>query len=241
MELNDLKKPFPENEVQWRIQASGLKKDGSPWARAIAYIDSRSVQNRLDEVIGSANWSDSYVTIEGGFICTLSIKCGEWVSKSDGAEATDIEGLKGGISDAFKRAAVKWGIGRYLYDMEPVFVEFVQTGGQSVKIKDNYYQWVMPQKRTSVGTVAEPAQVYNPSGMVGAITESQYRFIMREKSILLEDEWNAIKTQWKVTDPSKLSKQQASEVIGRIKEVLEGREKSRKQAQMKTGTDDLPF
>ena len=40
-------------------------------------------------------------------------------------KAYDIEkGIKGAASDAFKRAAVKWGIGRYLYAMQPVWIAF---------------------------------------------------------------------------------------------------------------------
>ena len=38
-----------------------------------------------------------------------------WVTKSDGAEDSTIEAVKGAYSDSFKRAAVKWGIARYLY------------------------------------------------------------------------------------------------------------------------------
>jgi hypothetical protein len=80
--------------------------------------------DRLDEVAGPACWQDTYTeTPLGRVICTISIKVdGEWVSKSDGAGKTDVEGDKGGISDAFKRAAVKWGIGRYLYSMPTPWV-----------------------------------------------------------------------------------------------------------------------
>jgi hypothetical protein len=45
-----------------------------------------------------------------------------WVRKSDGAGETQVEGEKGAISDALKRAAVKWGIGRYLYDLDSPWV-----------------------------------------------------------------------------------------------------------------------
>jgi len=38
-----------------------------------------------------------------------------WVTKSDGADDSSIESAKGGISDSLKRAAVQYGIGRYLY------------------------------------------------------------------------------------------------------------------------------
>lgn len=105
---------FPRAAVSWRAQS--VTKDGSK-AMALAYIDARDVMGRLDEVCGPENWSDSYVeTVKGRVIATIAIRTSDgWVSKSDGAGDTDIEGDKGGISDAFKRAAVKWGIGRYLY------------------------------------------------------------------------------------------------------------------------------
>ena len=78
----------------------------------LCYIDARDVMDRLDEVCGS-NWSDDYKEVKGRIVCTITI---DGVSRSDGAGDTEIEGEKGGLSDAFKRAAVKWGIGRYLYN-----------------------------------------------------------------------------------------------------------------------------
>ena len=118
--------PFPREAVSWRAQS--LSKLGDK-AMALAYIDARDVMNRLDEVCGPHGWQDSYVeTASGRVICTLSIADMDnqgktvWIAKSDGAGSTDVEGDKGGISDAFKRAAVKWGIGRYLYDLDAPWV-----------------------------------------------------------------------------------------------------------------------
>lgn len=123
MNLQDLKMPLPS--IHWRAQSVSKKNPDAPKAMALAYMDARDVQDRLDEVCGPENWSDSYVeTPKGRIICTISINCGvAWVSKSDGAGDTAVEGEKGGISDAFKRAAVKWGVGRYLYDMPTPWVE----------------------------------------------------------------------------------------------------------------------
>lgn len=114
MKLADLKKPLPS--IHWRSQS--MNRDGNS-AMALAYMDARHVMDRLDAVCGSENWQDSYTeSAKGRVICTISILIGDqWVSKSDGAGDTAVEGEKGGISDAFKRAAVKWGIGRYLYDL----------------------------------------------------------------------------------------------------------------------------
>lgn len=117
-----LASPFPAGAVSWRSQS--LTRDGTK-AMALCYIDARDVMRRLDEVCGPACWQDRYTeTGKGRLLCTISINCGGvWIEKSDGAGDTDVEGEKGAISDAFKRCAVKWGIGRYLYDMGNVWAE----------------------------------------------------------------------------------------------------------------------
>jgi len=120
--FKQLAAPFPGNAVHWRAQT--LNREGTS-AMALAYIDARDVMNRLDSVVGPADWQDSYTeTAKGRLICTLSVRInGEWIAKSDGAGDTDVEGEKGALSDALKRAAVKWGIGRYLYDMPVIWAE----------------------------------------------------------------------------------------------------------------------
>lgn len=119
--FEQLSAEFPCDAIHWRAQS--VTKTGDK-AMALAYIDARDVMDRLDEVCGPAGWSDSYVeTPKGRVICSIAIKTEEgWISKSDGAGDTAVEGDKGGISDAFKRAAVKWGIGRYLYGMPTPWV-----------------------------------------------------------------------------------------------------------------------
>lgn len=124
---------FPRDNIHWRAQT--LTSNGDK-ALALAYLDARDVMDRLDAVCGPENWQDSYIeSSKGRIICTISIRCnGEWVSKSDGAGDTAVEGEKGGISDAFKRAAVKWGIGRYLYRLDAVWAacETYERNGKKV-------------------------------------------------------------------------------------------------------------
>jgi len=107
--IRELKKPFALGRVKPRKGHGG---------GILHYIDARDVMFRLDEVIGPLNWQDTYKEVMGRIICTLSLRFedeDEWISKEDGAGDTKIEGEKGGISDAFKRAACRWGVGRYLY------------------------------------------------------------------------------------------------------------------------------
>jgi len=126
MSLEALKEPF--DNVKWRIQ-SGNKTSGK--GVCVAYIDSRQVMDRLDHVVGSMNWKDEYFSIGNKWICGLSIWDDEktqWVTKYDTGDESKTEGNKGQVSDAFKRAAVKWGIGRFLYE----YLTFVD-----VKFRDN--------------------------------------------------------------------------------------------------------
>ena len=114
-----LDEPFAPDQIHWRVgQTKEPYSDGQPpRATLLAYLTSRDVQDRLDNVFGKANWRDEYQQgPDGGVKCTIFVRVGgEWVGKEDGAENTNIEAIKGGYSGALKRAAVKWGIGRYLY------------------------------------------------------------------------------------------------------------------------------
>src|SRR5690606_32836115 len=105
----------------WRVGSTNKEKTRG---MALAYIDARDVMKRLDEVVGPENWQDEYHYYGDTAICYLSIRVnGEWIRKGDGAGDTAVEAEKGRISDAFKRAAVKWGVGRYLYDLDSPWVD----------------------------------------------------------------------------------------------------------------------
>jgi hypothetical protein len=128
--LNKLKNPFDPKFVKWRVGATSQdKKSGI----ALAYIDSREVMKRLDEVCGVGNWQDRLIAIDGGFICEIGIKIdGEWVWRSNAAGNTKVEPIKGGSSDALKRAASVWGVGRYLYYLPNIWVAIKPAGNSYV-------------------------------------------------------------------------------------------------------------
>lgn len=125
--------PFSAADVDWRIQHAVADKMRG---LAVPYVKSRAIQARLDEIVGPYNWKAEYkpwhnVNGAGSQLCGIAIYCEErkeWVQKWDGAENTDIEPVKGGISDSFKRAAVLWGIGRYLYGLAATWVEIEKRG-----------------------------------------------------------------------------------------------------------------
>ena len=128
--------PFPPGEIEWRVGSTNAAKTSG---LALAYLTARHVMDRLDEIVGTANWQDRYEFHGSKTVCYLSIRIdGEWITKADGAGDTDVEAEKGSISDALKRAAVKWGIGRYLYDLGNVWVE-IEPAGKSFRIKLSEY------------------------------------------------------------------------------------------------------
>lgn len=106
--LKQLKDPFEPRLVKWTNKGG---KSPTP----LAYIDARDVMKRLDDIV-PGDWQSHFREVNGGMICELSIRIdGEWQTRSDAASNTKIEPIKGGTSDALKRAANAWGIGRYLY------------------------------------------------------------------------------------------------------------------------------
>ncbi len=127
IDLNRLKDCFDQDDVEWKPIAIS-KKTGK--ALAAAYITNRAIMDRLDEVCGPGNWKNEFREgPAGGVICGISIRIGdEWVTKWDGAENTDVEAVKGGLSTSMRRAAVHWGIGRYLYRVPSQWVPIDQNG-----------------------------------------------------------------------------------------------------------------
>lgn len=126
----ELAKPFDDDEIEWRVQRCG-KTGGKVWALIVPYVQARAIMNRLDTVLGVDGWSDSYSavqTAESGIACRLTIHRGDKpsITKEDAAECTDVHPIKGGYSDALKRAAVKFGMGRYLYAVDTVFADNIQ-------------------------------------------------------------------------------------------------------------------
>lgn len=132
--FNRLAAPFRPDQVSWRVGVSNKKKrqkeTGDNFAKAtkgqvLAYIDARDVMDRLDDVCGPDGWQNRYSHAEKKTICEIGVRTddGEWIWKADGAGESDIEAEKGALSDSFKRCAVRWGIGRYLYHLPTPWVD----------------------------------------------------------------------------------------------------------------------
>jgi hypothetical protein len=110
--------PFPPGLLGWLPLAKEPHRDGT--MPVAAYLDGKAVTDRLDEGLGVAGWEDAYDPLPTGCVrCRLRCKiAGEWVAKEDvggpSAQPDPGDKTKAAFTDALKRAAVKFGVGRYL-------------------------------------------------------------------------------------------------------------------------------
>lgn len=131
MDFKKLKEPFPVELISWRVGATNKQKNGGKATKgiALAYIDARDVMERLDAVCGIENYQVLHPHANGKTSCRIGIKVNnEWIWKENGAGDSAMDAEKGAFSDSFKRAAVLWGIGRYLYDVANVWVDLDEWG-----------------------------------------------------------------------------------------------------------------
>lgn len=158
MNLKLLAEPFHPNDIEWRVATAELE-----WVRIVPYLTARAVMERLDSVCGPENWCTTPLSIHemrvnvNAVQVGISIRIGDqWVTKYDVAGPTEIEAAKGAYSGAMKRAAVQWGIGRYLYFLKEMYGDISKAKGserpkdgfgwkkQKIKGTDKVYWWKPP-------------------------------------------------------------------------------------------------
>lgn len=163
--LAALRNAFPPDLVKWRLMRR--PRDGDPRAQAVAYLSMDSVEEFLDEVLGSEGWRSSYPIVGQFVVCRIELRTdeGEWIGKEDGcgdnvdreaqnASEDDLDkDTKAVLSDAFKRAARRWGVGRYLFRIGKPWVD-CKPVGRSYMIADHE----LPRLAELVRTGVDPQQ-----------------------------------------------------------------------------------
>lgn len=116
---------------KWRVQSFSKFK---PQATCVAYIDARDAMQRLDDVC-VYGWHRRHVEIKGHIYCEVGIVMpdGSVLWRMDCGTESNTEAEKGESSDSFKRACVNFGVGRFLYDLDIVYLP-----ADLKKEKDNY-------------------------------------------------------------------------------------------------------
>jgi hypothetical protein len=154
-----LAEPFDPAEVRFKPAVVSANR-----ALALAYVNARVVQSRLDEVLGVDGWQDDYECLaDGSVVCRLRLRMGvEWITKVDvGGPSEQPDGgdrLKAAFSDALKRAAVKFGVGRYLYRLPSQWLDYDPQRRQFLKTPA-LPAWALPAKKERSSEAApEPEQ-----------------------------------------------------------------------------------
>ena len=153
MKLSDIQKrlqaPFATHLVSWKTQA--FNKDRTR-AMAVAYIDARCVQDRLDSTCPD-EWSFRIEVIPGtptptvrGSLTVLGITREDIGEAGEGDAGT----LKAAASDALKRCAVQFGIGRYLYDLPRQWCDY-DSQKKEFKVTPTLPEWARPDFERSPG------------------------------------------------------------------------------------------
>lgn len=172
--------PMP---FKWRLKTV-TNKAQKPYPEGtrgqfLAYIDARDVFNRLDEVVGPANWQSkvSRVNEDKSVLVTLGVKvAGEWVEREDcgypnnPGSSHEEEPLKAAVSDGVKRAAVQFGIGRFLYDLDAKWVELKPNGDPKQPLPNG--SGAAPAKASST----RPSQPHEASdgGQAGTVVSAKF-------------------------------------------------------------------
>ncbi len=155
-----LSMPFNQEEIEWRVGATNKDKT---MGLALPYITNRAIQNRLDDVFGCIGWKNEFKEWkDNSQLCGISIwddDKEQWITKWDGAEDTYMESVKGGLSDSMKRAAYQWGIGRYLYKFESVWVPL--RDGKYIDSQPSVPEWALPENYRNRRNIVMEQSNYN--------------------------------------------------------------------------------
>lgn len=143
--LDQLSVPFKPEHITWK--PGRTTKEGDK-CMAMAYADLRAYQDRLDDVCG-LDWGVEYQSWgDGRIIARLTIAGVTRASTGEMEPQDEKNGMGGTVAEAqaFKRAAAMFGMGRYLYDLPSVWVDYdaqarkISKAGQA-ELDNRYKAW----------------------------------------------------------------------------------------------------
>lgn len=219
--IDALLAPFDPDEVKWKPGAISGNR-----ALALAYIDARVVQDRLDEVLGIDNWQDDYQFLpDGAVVCKLSVRLGgEWVTKMDvgGQSEQPDEGdrVKAAVSDALKRTAVKFGVGRYLYRLPAQWCDYDPQKRQ-FKCRPKLPASAMPAARPAPKQPAPMADAPMADAPMARGEQLDRIDVLREELGWTDDDLSGrLSKRFGTMNPRRLTAAQADQVIAGLEKAL---------------------
>lgn len=156
--IPELRRPFTVAAVKFKPQS--VTKTGK--TICVAYIDARLASERLNMIVPE-DWTDAYRPVQGGLMwCDLTV-CG--VTRSDVGEGQG----KAIVSDALKRAAVKFGVGVSLYAVPSMILPgeikmLYPDSRETQQLRDKYEGWLKHHGVKSFGEPLDHGDVPDSAG-----------------------------------------------------------------------------
>jgi hypothetical protein len=154
-----LSAPVPAGAISWRQDGKVAARDGKYFARFVAYIEANTVRERLDTVV-PGEWDltlELMPTLVGedgdGAQCSFKARLQILgVIREDIGTGRD---YKQASTDAFKRAAVRFGVGNELYDYEQNWVEMDGDGKYARPVEDPQAAYVRRHGQPGADTASD--------------------------------------------------------------------------------------
>jgi hypothetical protein len=157
--------PLPAGAISWRQDGRAVERDGRWIARFVAYVDANTVRERLDAVV-PGEWDLTLDLLpplvaredddaqHAGFPQPASFKARLQILGVIREDVGTGRDYKAAATDAFKRAAVRFGIGHELYAMEPNWVQVDGEGRFAKPVEDPQAAYERRQARRGADRTA---------------------------------------------------------------------------------------
>jgi hypothetical protein len=173
--------PLPQSSVAWRQDGRIITREGKPFARFVAYVEANTVRERLDSV-APGEWDLTLDLLPAAQITDDSADSAACAFKARlqvlGVVREDVgtgKDYKQAATDAFKRAAVRFGVANELYAYETNWVLMDSDGRDARPVEDPALSY---ERRYGQGTRPLSMRRGNlalsgtPSSAVAAVSES---------------------------------------------------------------------
>ena len=155
--------PVAPDTIAWRQDGRSIQRDGRFIARFVAYIEANTVRERLDAVV-PGEWDLTLellpalpgASVDDGNVCTFKARLQVLgVIREDVGTGKD---YKQAATDAFKRAAVRFGVAHELYSYEQNWVELDGDGKFARPVEDPAAAYARKLARVTDGCQRLPAR-----------------------------------------------------------------------------------
>lgn len=243
-----LEVPFDPSEIKWRVTATSVqqtKRGPEKRGQIVAYADQRAYTDRLNAIFGEWGWTRTYdvqvaqnferkspgdkkqtaiaakvVVVAGVTIHQLGTHTGvgeEWADDENAATRAEAQ--------SFKRACACFGLGRYLYDLDKVWVDLDQHNRpiETPRLPD----WARPHnaKRDSPQPTAQP-QSAGPRGNAPRHSLVQQETLAKVREMCEQAGHGlsqfTLTTYGRVTDPAKLGFAKLTTVFEKLSDLVTG-------------------